>query len=127
MVDLALSTRATDGKPVGGIFVSSKVWLVIAPSADVWQGDLPHLIRGLRRVAPRFMAALADDGRDLVFVLDHFWYPLTDSQDDAIELAVAGWAAAELDISDEPATVSFDHSANRYAIEHNEAIWDAEL
>lgn len=126
IVDLALSVRVTDATPSGGISVAPRVWLVIAPSANAWEGDLPHLLTGLRRVAPRFRAGLPVNGGELVFVLDHLWYPLTDSQHDAIELAVAGWAAEELHLPDEPATVSFDRTTNRYVIEFNQDMWKVE-
>jgi hypothetical protein len=66
---------------------------------------------------------LAAEAGELVFVLDHLWFPLTDSQDNGVELAVVGWAAEALGIIDEPATVSFDRQENRYVIEFNEDIW----
>jgi hypothetical protein len=123
MVDLGLSAHVADGKPPGGISVAPRAWLVIGPSANVWQVDLPHLLTGLRRIVPRLREVFGGAGGEFVFVLEHLWYPLTDSQSDAIELAVAGWAVEEMGIPDEPATVSFDRFANRYVIEFNEDMW----
>lgn len=126
LVDLGLSVHLAGAKPSGGIDVAPRVWLVVDPSADVWEGDLPHLLTGLRRVAPKFRAGFSAQDRELVFVLDHLWYPLTDSQDGAIELAVAGWAVEELDLPDEPAAVTFDRAENRYVIEFDEQMWKTE-
>lgn len=49
----------------------------------------------------------------LVFEVDHLWVHNVDSQDDAIEAAVVGWAAEQLGVSDEPVSISFDHAQNR--------------
>lgn len=122
-VDLELSVRVSGEIPHDGISVSPNVWLVIPDRATVWKSDVPHVLRGLRRVAGRVQAELGAEETVIVFELEHLWYPLTDSQDDAIELAVAGWAAEELRIQDEPATVAFDREANRYLIEFNRDAW----
>lgn len=122
-VDVGLAAHLSADIPPDGIPVGPRLWLVIAPSAEVSTEDVQHLVQGLRRVAPRFKTSLAADGADLVFLLDHLWYPETDFQSGALELAVAGWAASELDLEQEPAAVSFDRAANRYVIAHNEDIW----
>jgi hypothetical protein len=64
------------------------------------------------------------DGGELVFVLHRLWYPLTDFQEGAIELAVAGWAVEELKIAEDPATVEYDRAANRYVINFDEDMWE---
>lgn len=123
MVDIGLDARAMAGHPSDGVPVSPGAWLAVQPSVTLWEGDLPPLLTGLRRVAPRFCSALREEEGDIVFVLDHLWYPLTDSQDDALELAVAAWAAEFLGMDEEPAQVSFDRATNRYLIQFNEQLW----
>ncbi len=122
-VDLGLSVHLVGRSPSGAIPVAPRVWLVVTPAAQASQDDISDLIRGLRRVIAGFRAAYKNDADDLVFELEHLWYPLTDFQQDAIELAVAGWAAEELNLAGEPAEVSFDRAANKYVIDFNEELW----
>lgn len=124
IVDIGLTARSSVKEPLGGIPIRQGAWLKIDPSLDFWDGDLPPLIKGLRRVAPRFSSVLSAGGDSVVFVLDHLWYPSTDYQEDAMELAVAGWAVESLGLPDEPAKVLFDRAKNRYLIEFNESVWD---
>ncbi|MCO7240640.1 hypothetical protein [Aeromicrobium sp. CnD17-E] len=125
MVDLEMSVHVADAKPAHAIPVAPHVWLVVNVASG-WEGDLPQLLEGLRRVVPRFRAAVAADGGELVFVLHHLWYPLTDVQEGAIELAVAGWAVEELEPAEDPATVEYDRAAHRYVINFDEGMWEAE-
>lgn len=126
MVDLGLAAHVSRAAPQLAIPVAPRVWLVVVKSKGVGDPELTHLLNGLRRVAPRVAADLAANSEHLVFVLDHLWFPFTDSQDDALELAVVGWAVEELGIETEPAEVSFDRSANCYKIKYNEEIWRVE-
>lgn len=122
MVDLDLSVRVADREPQDAISVAPSVWLRTS-SAEVWSGDLRQVVAGLRRVAPIFQARLTPGGGELVFTLNHLWYPLTEFQEGAIEIAVAGWAVEKLDISVEPAIVTFDKPANRYIVKFDESLW----
>lgn len=124
-VDLGLSYRTAASVPSAAHLVGSRAWLVIDAVVDVRPGDVQQLLTGLRRVAPRFRTGSASDGDELIFVVDHLWYPLTDFQEDAIELAVAGWAAEVLAIQGDVAAVSFDRPSNRYVIEFDEGMWQA--
>ena len=123
VVDVEMTVHVADIEPPGAVAVRQGVWLVVAPSADVWEIEMIHLVRGVHRVAPRFAASLTQGREILVFVVNHLWFPLTDSQDDAIELAVAGWAAEELGILSPPASVSFNRTENRYDISFDETLW----
>jgi hypothetical protein len=123
MVDLEMSVHVADVKPPRAIPVAPQVWLVVAVASG-WEDDLPPLLKGLRRVMPRFRTSAMVDGGELVFVLHRLWYPLTDFQEGAIELAVAGWAVEELKIAEDPATVEYDRAANRYVINFDEDMWE---
>ncbi|MBA4608958.1 hypothetical protein H1W00_10770 [Aeromicrobium sp. Marseille-Q0843] len=123
MVDLDLSVHPADRKPTVGIPVATSAWLVISESVNLTASELPHVLSALRRVAPRLQERYAADSGELIFTLDHLWYPLTDSQDDAIELAVAGWAVEQLGIDADPARVTFDRAANAYVITFDKDMW----
>jgi hypothetical protein len=124
LVDLDLSVHTADTEPSGGIRVAWKVWLVVASAGNVWDDEMPRLVSGLRRVSQRVRAAKADPDQELVFVLNHLWYPSTDFQEDALELAVAGWAVQELGVLGDPAAISFDRANNRYVIEFDKELWE---
>ena len=126
MVDLGLEARAVATAPPLGVPIAARVWLIVDESVQVGDIEMPHLISGLRRIAERMSAALCACDEDLVFVLDHLWFPLTDYQDDALELAVVGWAADRLRVEIEPAEITFDRCRNTYEIQYNEEIWDVE-
>lgn len=126
MVDLGLEARVDSAKPQAAIPIAPRVWLEVASSVQVGDLEMPHLLSGLRRIYRRIAVERSVGGEHLVFVLNHLWFPLTDCQDDAVELAVVGWAAEELGFDAEPASVSFDRASNRYLIQYNEASWEAE-
>jgi hypothetical protein len=123
LVDVDLTVHVADEKPSNGMSITEGTYLVVAPSAEMWEGDLPEVLNGLRRVEQTFRTALSLNGRALVFVLGHLWYPLTDSQCGAVELAVTCWAAERLEISEAPAKISFDDHMNSYRIEFDDEIW----
>ena len=126
VVDLGLRASVAPVEPGFSIPVAPRVWLIVQPSARAGELEMPYLLSGLRRIAPRMSVELCVGEKHLVFVLDHLWFPPTDYQDDALELAVVGWAADELGIDVEPAEVLFDRSDNRYKIRYNEEVWNAE-
>lgn len=67
MVDLGLTARVVKMPPSDGIGIMPGAWLEVHPSVRLWDGDVPSLMRGLRRVAPKFRSVLAGGGEVVLF------------------------------------------------------------
>lgn len=122
-IDLGLSAERTSHRPKVGLEVAENIWLATAPGVVIWESALEYLARGICRVASRMDQHVSGPGSVLVFTVDYLWADAVNSQDDAIEAAVVGWAAEQLGLSEEPVSISFDYAKNCYVMDYNDEVW----
>lgn len=99
----------------GALEVSSGVWIEVT-AAGLDESERQYLVDGIRSVAGRIRKALGHEHAMVVRVLD-VEYNLTDYQADALEYAMASWAATEFKFEAPCTGVSFDRAQNRYIFE----------
>ena len=108
--------------PMGADHVSDRVWLDTSHVTDSFrdtsltlgQSQIEWLQTGLRHVADDI--ARAEPTAHLVVVIDALEIFETDYSDEALGLAIAGWAAQEFGFTNRPVDIRLDDQTHRYVI-----------